>query len=127
MKKPILMLIALTCSTSALAACPPGVGAGNRSMIRFYEGLIQRNNDDNVELRRVGLGWVADENIRQKRADRQSWLAEKVLLGYSYLDSKCYVEARATFNEVWAWNSPDYLVYAQQAREGLNSMNSKGQ
>lgn len=98
-------------------------------MIHFNETMrtAYGSPEESQKLRQVGLTTMADSDDRGRLKYDQEILAEKVKLGYAYLDAGCRPEARAVFNEVWAKNSPEFTVYAQQAREALNLMNSKGQ
>lgn len=123
------ILLALSGPVPAPKPCPPEVGKSERYDVQFHETINTGNSskEETNRLRQQGLHRLADSEDRSRLKYEKLILADKVRLGYAYLDGKCYAEARKTFNEVWSKTDPEFAIYAQQAREGLNLMNSKGQ
>lgn len=119
---PLLIAIALAHAPAVVPVkvCPANVGASAKGMIDFYQPFVDLYKPKRGE---PPTPWGA-EDYKKARGDV---MAQRVRLGYAYLDAKCYKEARATFNEVWEANSVEFAPLAQQAREALNVMNSKGQ
>lgn len=129
MKKLLLALALVSSPVWAKApapfVCPDKVGKVNKVMIDLYANFVGINLTSFDTYQQKSIISPMKEALRKSVEYRNKELSERVNLGYKQLDAGCHAEARETFQYVWAWNGPDYIKPAGQAREALNMMNLK--